>query len=426
MKELIKVSNQVKGVNLIVLPTGVRNVASVKISFPAGKRFSVNNIIPDFVAQMLELGVEGMSKEVIAKTLESGAINWNINCGATWVDVSVAMPRAKMDDFARLLSLMLTHPTFPEEELKLFKQRTIAEVLQSKQETGPQAWKLLCRNLFTSSHPMYEETEEEEIEKIKSITREDLFAFHAQFYGTGKTKFVVTGDANNLSWERLASAVFTPMREIVTNVEQADKVAELPVNSSYTTLRDKSSVDVFVGHPIKINVNSKEFFALKLGLHILGGDFVSRLMQEVRVKRGLSYGTNANTSGLNDGDTGLFYTWGTFAPTFLSKGIGTTKEVLNSWVKRGITKAELARAKEAMPGNYMVSLSDSSGVAGAIMNILQTGKELSFLDDYPKIIQSLMLADVNNAIRKHIHPDNLIFSAAGNINAEGNPLPLNS
>ncbi len=421
MRELAKQSTPIPGVELVVLPTGVRGVVAVRISLPAGKRFAVNRQVPELVAASLELGVEGMSKELIARNLESNAITWSISCGTTWVDISVAMPRGKMDEFAELLSLLLNKPSFPEEELVLLKERSIAGVLASKQETGPAAWKMLTRNLFGPEHPLYEDTEDQEIEKIKAVTREDLVDFHSSFYGTGKVKFVVTGDAHKESWERFVKSVFGPMPARVADMHKAAELQGVPDPVRYVTLQDKSSVDLFLAHPITLDVNSKEFFALKLGLHILGGDFVSRLMQEVREKRGLTYGTNSSVVGVSDGDTGLFFVWGTFAQALLAKGTTITREVLKTWVKKGISKSEFERAKEAMPGNYLVSLSNSGGVASAIMHILQTGKELSFLDTYPNLIQSLGLKDVNAAIKKYVRPDRLVLSAAGSISESGLP-----
>ena len=163
MKDLARQSNPVSGVELVVLPTGVRGVVAVRISLPAGSRFAANKALPELVAASLELGVEGMSKELIARNLESNAITWSISCGTTWVDIAVSMPRAKIEEFGELLSLMLNKPSFPDEELALLKERSIALVLASKQETGPAAWKMLTRKLFAPDHPLYEETEDEEI-----------------------------------------------------------------------------------------------------------------------------------------------------------------------------------------------------------------------------------------------------------------------
>ncbi|HEY4504332.1 MAG TPA: insulinase family protein, partial [Candidatus Paceibacterota bacterium] len=368
MKDLAKQSSPVDGVDLVVLPTGVRGVVALRISLLAGSRFASNRQIPELVAASLELGAEGMSKNQIARNLESNAIIWNISCGITWVDISVAMPRSKIDEFGELLSGMLSRPTFPEEELLLLKERSIAMVLASKQETGQQAWKALSRNLFNPEHPLYEESEEEEIDKIKAVTQKDLVDFHSAFYGTGRVKFVVTGDANASVWSNLVKLVFSPMKKKIATVTRSSSLVGVPVPLNYLTLPDKSSVDVFLALPLALDINSREYFALKLGLHILGGDFVSRLMQEVREKRGLTYGTNASLVGLNDGDTGLFFVWGTFAPGLLAKGTVIVRDVLKAWVKRGISKGELLRTKEAIPGNYLVSLSNSGGVAGAIMN----------------------------------------------------------
>lgn len=78
--------------------------------------------------------------------------------------------------------------------------------------------------------------------------------------------------------------------------------------------------------------------------------------------------------------------------------------------------------KTTITGSYKVGFATTSGLARQILANAERGRELSFLDAYPKIINGLLLKDVNNAIKTYINVDKLITVGAGTIDIDGNPL----
>jgi predicted Zn-dependent peptidase len=78
--------------------------------------------------------------------------------------------------------------------------------------------------------------------------------------------------------------------------------------------------------------------------------------------------------------------------------------------------------KEEISGRHKVGLSTTSGTADAIFAAALAGRPVSFVDQYPSIIEALSLAEVNRAIKEHIRYDLAVTAAAGAIDQAGHPL----
>ena len=139
-------------------------------------------------------------------------------------------------------------------------------------------------------------------------------------------------------------------------------------------------------------------------------------MSTVRDKEGLTYGIGA---GVAD-DTFVGGSWtvnAAFAPGLLEKGITSTRREIEKWWKEGVTPAELAARKTNMIGSYQVGLSTTEGMGNAMLQTVNRGKPLSWLDDYPRMIQALTAEQVNAAIRRHVDPQKLVLVEAGTFEA---------
>ena len=176
------------------------------------------------------------------------------------------------------------------------------------------------------------------------------------------------------------------------------------------------------GSPIGIDRDHPDYYPLVLGNYILGGNFSARLMQTVRDKEGLTYGIGSRVSGVDSGNDGYWYVSGTFAPDLLNKGKTSAMRQIKAWVNKGVSAEELENKKTTLTGSYKVGLATTSGLAGQILANAERGRELSFLDAYPGIINGISLKDVNTAIQKYITVKNLVIVAAGTVDKDGNPI----
>ena len=187
-------------------------------------------------------------------------------------------------------------------------------------------------------------------------------------------------------------------------------------------MEDKTSVDLVLGLVAGIDREHSDYLPLSVGSFILGGNFSARLMATVRDEEGLTYGIRSVVSGADEGKDGFWAIQGTFAPTMLEQGKTSTLNQLNLWLERGVTAEELAAKKTTLTGTYKVGLATTRGMAGALLDVLERGRGISYLDEYMDEVKALTLEDVNAAIRAYVRAENLITVAAGSMDDQWQPL----
>jgi zinc protease len=134
----------------------------------------------------------------------------------------------------------------------------------------------------------------------------------------------------------------------------------------------------------------------------------------VRDREGLTYNISAAVTEDSIVD-GAWDISASFAPTLLAKGIASTRRELGKWWKDGVTDQELAERKQGLIGSYLVGLSTTAGLAGAIMTSIERGYDVSWLDSYSGAVKALTRDQVNAAIKKHLNPDTMVLVEAGSV-----------
>jgi len=177
----------------------------------------------------------------------------------------------------------------------------------------------------------------------------------------------------------------------------------------------KASVTVLIGEPTGLKYSDHDRAALAVATEIFGGGyFSSRLLANVRVKEGLTYGIFASLQKDTYTD-GQWAIQATFAPELLDKGLASTQRELRRFTSEGVTANELSDFKSAIIGSYKLNLANSAGIAGQILVTVQRGLPLESIDDYPKKIGALTIAEVNGAVKKYLDADRMITVMAGTL-----------
>ena len=101
-------------------------------------------------------------------------------------------------------------------------------------------------------------------------------------------------------------------------------------STDHINIKDKTSSDIYIAQSINITDDNPIYLELMMGIYILGGNFSARLMQTVRDQQGLTYGIGSGISGCSYGINGYWYTWGTFAPDIIDKGIKSTEHQIEN------------------------------------------------------------------------------------------------
>ena len=415
-------SEPVEGIRLLTLKRG-SGVVTLTGSMLGGDIYALGNArTADMVAAMLDQGTTNMTKFEISAKLESAGARLGFFSGQARVGFSGKFLSEDTKMVFDLLADQLKKPLFAEEDLNKVKKRQVANYKRSKESTRGNATNNMLKAFYGTGHQNSPTDPDKAIEEIKKITPKNLKDFHLKNYGAGTVVIVAVGDVDHNSLESLIKEGFGGWKKSPLKEKKETGAANKASDKVYVTMQDKTSTDFLVGTALGIDRYHPDYLPLYVATHTLGGNFSARLMQTVRVKEGLTYGTNSSMRGFGNGNDGYWMVGGTFSPKLLSKGESSTLREIKKWAEEGITQKELDITKSTLTGGFQVGFDSTGGLAGGILDAIIVHGDLTYLDSYPERIKAITLDQANTAISKYIFFDDLYQVAAGTIDEDGNPI----
>ena len=415
-KKLVTKEEPIKGLTSYVIPTKVKDVVTISGSMLGGILYSdkENPKISSLVSAMLDKGTQKNSKYELSNKLESIGAEISFVSSNRHINFTAHCLKPDLELVVELISEQLRSPIFPDDELDLLKKRMIGNLEISKDNTKKQSYINFIRKVYPKNHYNYRSTIEESIQSISLITEKDLKSFHEKTFGLGSLNIAAAGDISNIQFQDLIKKYFDSWND--QNINSLDSA--IPANNRTQAIEnknidDKTSSDVYIGQSVDVTEDSDDYRNLMMGIYILGGNFSARLMQSVRDEEGLTYGIGSTITGCGYGTNGHWYTWGTFSPNLVEKGIRSTLSVIDKWFAKGVTERELDAKKTTLNGSFQVSLDTTSGLIDKILTNAEKGRNISYLDNYTNKINVLNKDEINRAIKTYLDPKKFITSIAG-------------
>lgn len=415
-KESVITDEPVKGLSTFTIPTKVKDVVTISGSMLGGILFSgnENNKISSLTSSMLDKGTQNKSKHQISDELESMGAEISFISSNRHINFTAHCLKSDLGLVVELVAEQLKHPVFPEEELALLKKRMIGNLEISKDDTKKQALISFLQELYPEKHHNYRNSIEESIKRIETITSRDLVKFHKKVFGLGSLNIAAAGDISNKDLIAHIRKNFDGWgAQTIDKLEESVSANKRTRSSLNKNIKDKTSSDINIGQSVDINDDNEDYMSLMMGVYILGGNFSARLMQTVRDEQGLTYGIGSTVASCAYGTSGHWYTWGTFAPKLVEKGIKSTLEQINEWYTNGITEQELKSKKTTLNGSFQVSLDTTGGLIDKILTNAEKGRDISYLDSYTDKINKLNQKQINSTIQEYIDPTIFVTSVAG-------------
>ena len=412
------VRENVGGIDLVVMKTGVQEVVTLRGSLAAGDGLSpdTNPALADLTGGMLDKGTAKHDKFAIAEMLGNVGATISFGTDPNALNISAKCLRKDLPLVLGLIAEQLRTPAFAPEEFAKLKKQFAGLYRRQLDDTEFRATDTFSRAIYPAGHPNRQAPVPELVASAEKCTLAEVKAFYAKYYGPATLRLVLVGDVD----AAVAKAEIAKGFAGWTGGERPPTPAPAKAGGVDASrdqsvfMADKTNVTVVWGQPTGLRYGDTDTLALRVGTAAFGSGFTGRLMANVRDKEGLTYGIGSYVAG----DTFVDGDWrieGNFAPALLEKGIASTKRQLTEWYGKGITDAELAQRKTGLAGSYKVALSTTAGMAGTILSTLNRDLELSFIDQYPARIGSLTKEQVNAAIKKHLDPEKMVMVKAGTV-----------
>jgi zinc protease len=382
----------------------------LRLTFAAGS--SRDSDVPGLAMltnAMLNEGVPGKDVGAIAAGFEGLGAEFG---NGAYRDMAVASLRSlsaaeQREPALALFNQVLGQPTFPEDALARIKNQLLAGFEYQKQNPGKLASLELFERLY-GSHP-YGHPSEGTAESIPQISREQLQAFHAKAYSAGNAVIALVGDLSRAEAEALAAEVSAalPRGPALPPIGEPQKPEaglshiEFPSNQTHLMIAQ-----------LGIDRRDPDYAALYLGNQIFGGGgFGTRLMTEVREKRGLTYGVYSGFSAMQA--RGPFMISLQTRAELSAGTLQLIKDLLRAYLAEGPTQQELADAKRELAGSFPLSTASNGDIVGQLASIGFYDLPLSYLEDFMREVQALSTEQVKAAMAKHLDVDGLVIVSAG-------------
>jgi len=366
--------------------------------------------LASFTSQMLKQGAGNLSADQIAEGIEN--LGANISTGAS-KDTATVNLRTLTDPklFQPALSIykkVLNQPTFPNSSFKREQKRLIAAIKEEQQQPGSIAGKAFYKALY-GKHP-YGHPAIGTIKSTQKMRRKNLREFYKKYYVAKNAVIVIVGaikleQAKNIS------------EEITSGLNDSINVDPVPAAPKFSTAKIKkihypsSQTHILIGQ-IGITQKDPDYFILKLGNGVLGGiPMVSKLFDEVREKRGLSYSVRSSFQTMVA--KGPFVISLETRTDQVNEALDVVNKVLKDFLSSGPTNQELNAAKKNIIGAFPLYFSSNRGIAGNVLNIAINNLPLNYLDTYIGNIRSVSAKQIHQAFQKHIDLNKLVTINVG-------------
>jgi predicted Zn-dependent peptidase len=356
-------------------------------------------------ASMLNEGTKKRGSVGFAEALDARAIHLSVHAGTETLVFEMGALKEEFGEGVDLLDELIESPNLSEAALQKVKTTTVGALSRKESDFDYVANRELKALLFEGTplaHPA-----SGTVESVKAITLEQIDAFVKSHLQTARAIVVIGGDleldqAKNQVKKLLGSLPKGTLDELgyyATSTDGTEKQFKRKTEQAY----------VYFGAPFDMKVGDPEHYISRVAMFILGsGGFGSRMMEEIRVKRGLAYSAycRANIARSHS------YFFGYLQTKIASQqeAVSTVREVIDDFIKKGATQAELDQAKRFLLGSEPLRVETLSQRLSRTFMEYYKGEGIGASKRELKQIESLDLETLNAFIKKHAEIEKLSFS----------------
>lgn len=368
--------------------------------------------------RMLRRGAGELGSDAIEDRIDSLGAEFAADASLSTTSVHFEVIKRSVDPMVDLVATLLGKPRFDEAELGRLKRETHAEIIESRDSD-----RLLCgrgfrRTLF-ATHP-YGRRVAGTLASAGAVTREDALAHYRRHFVRANAVVALSGDLSEAEGNAVAERLLAHLPE---GEPVADPTPE-PTAPAGRTLcfvdkPERTQTQMIVGG-LGTDAHDPDHVALLVANTVFGGTFTSRLMQEIRAKRGWSYGASSRAGFDRRRDT---FTMST-APAAgdAAACLALEIELLGAWRDGGITAEELEFTKRYLVRSHAFEVDTARKRVHQRLEAALFDLPDGYHTRYVERVQAVTLDEANAAVRARIPWDDLIVSVVGTHGAIGDGL----
>lgn len=375
----------------------------VAVSIPAGSSFDAaeKSGVAGLTHHLLDMGAEGLSEDDISRGMaDIGAqFGGSFDQDRAGVSLRTLSSAAERDKALDIMARVLQHPLFPAATLTREKARVVAALKEAETKPESIGEKAFLKALY-GTHP-YALPVSGEVASVEKITAQDLNAFYRTHYQASGAVVAIMGDVTRAAAEAIAQqltaqlptgAAPTALPAVATKIAASEQRIAHPASQS----------NILIGAPGMAR-SDPDYFPLYVGNYILGGGgFVSRLMNEVREKRGLAYSVYSYFMPMKQ--PGAFQIGLQTKKEQADEALQLVRGTLAGFIATGPTGKELLAAKQNIVGGFPLRIDSNRKILDYLSVIGFYDLPLTYLDDFSGKVEQVSIAQIRDAFARHLDP----------------------
>ena len=381
-------------------------IASMQLIFQnAGSLTDSKDGLVKMTASLLNEGTKKDGSTSFATKLDNHAISLSANAGNETFVIELSSLKDEFSKGTELLKELLKDPNYSQKTLKKIKTQTIGS-LKRKESDFDYISSLKMKSMLFPNTPLAKASLGT-FNSVNSITLDDIKKNISEYLGLENAIVVMGGDINYSEATNLVKKVLLELPHIKPHKIKPMKA--IGVEQIKETIVNSKQAYIYFGAPLDIAYDSKERYLAQVASFILGSSgFGSRLMEEIRVKKGLAYSAY---SRFNINKTHSYFSG--YLQTKVASGDEAVKEVKNVvklFLDKGVTQEELTSAKQFLLGSEPLRNETLSQRLGRAFKEYYEERPLGSSAKDLKKIEAMRLEELNSFIKKHKEIAQLSFS----------------
>jgi zinc protease len=381
-------------------------IVTIQLVFKnAGHLANTKDGLADLAAKLLNEGTKKEGSVAFATKLDTHAVDLHTGVGRESLVIELSSLKSEFAYAVERLEELLKDPNYTQEAMDHVKRQKIGWLTQKKGDFDYIAATALRAELFKGEalgRP-YSGT----IKSVESISLEDVNAFISTHLGYNNVIATVGGDISFEDAQGYLTRVLSLLPKVETrevkHIKASDKKEVMLIDE------DTQQAYIYFGAPFHYAYSQKDQYLAKIAEYLLGGaGFGSRLMEEIRVKRGLTYGVYSSLRRSKSASylSGYLQT----KLTTQDEAKALVQKVVDDFIKEGITADELDKTKKFLLGSEPLRTETLSQRLSRAYSDYYYNRPLGFAKDQLAKIESVTLDEVNAFIQLHKELSDISFS----------------
>lgn len=408
------------GAKVYLAATDALPIVDVQIDIDAGSRRdpATQAGLASASAGMVEKGVRAsdagpaLDENALGEAWADLGASFGAGAGAERTSFSLRSlsDPALLDRAVALAAREIGEPSFPADVWQREREQINAALKEADTQPGTISARSFSQAVY-GTHPYGQEMTEA---TLATIDVEAMRARYAQLILPCRAKVSIVGAVTRAQADAIATRLLS---RLPAQDGRCEPLPAVPAIAPLTAPKEEripftsAQAHVVIGQPGYLRTDP-DHFALTLGNYILGGGgFVSRLMNEVREKRGLVYGISSGFApGLH---AGAFRVGFQTRPDQADAAVQVSREVLARFIAEGPTEAELKAAKDNLIGGFPLLLDSNRKLLGNVSNIAWNDLPLDYLDTWTARMNAVTVADIKAAFARKLQPERMVTVVVG-------------